>query len=215
MSLQRRPLSNDLPLRIGLTGSIGMGKSTTAKHLIRNNVPVLDSDAVVHALYAGEAVEPIGAMFPDVIVNGIVDRQKLSPHILNNDVAMKQVEALIHPLVRQKQREFFDQALVNGAKMACVDIPLLFETHAEERLDVVLVVSALFENQKKRVLARPDMTEAKFRSIIARQMPDAEKRQYADYIIDTNGTKEESLVILDGVLAELRDAVRKREEGLN
>ena len=214
MSLDRRPVSTDLLLRIGLTGSIGMGKSTAAKHLIKNNVPVLDSDAIVHDLYAGDAVEPVNALFPGVAVDGKIDRQKLAPFVLNDDSAMKKLEALIHPMVRAKQRAFFDEAVKNGAKMACIDIPLLFETKAETRFDAVLVVSSSFKNQMQRVLQRPDMTEAKFRSINARQMPDEDKRSFADFVINTDGSKEATYATIDGILARLHRRVEKREQGL-
>lgn len=214
MSVDRRPASTDLPLRIGLTGSIGMGKSTASKHLIKNNIPVLDSDAIVHELYAGEAVEPVNALFPGVAVNGKIDRQKLAPFVLNDDDAMKKLEALIHPMVREKQRDFFDDALKSGSKMACIDIPLLFETKAETRFDVVLVVSAKFETQMKRVLQRPDITEAKFRSINARQMPDQEKRNFADFVINTDGSKDVTYATIDTIIKALQERVEKREQGI-
>jgi len=214
MSLDRRPVSTDIPLRIGLTGSIGMGKSTTAKHLIKSNVPVLDSDAIVHDLYKGDAVEAVNALFPSVAVDGKIDRQKLAPYVLNDDQAMKKLEALIHPMVREKQRAFFDEAVRNGAKIACIDIPLLFETKAETRFDAVLVVSASFENQMQRVLQRPDMTEAKFRSINARQMPDEDKRAFADFVINTDGSKDETYATIDDILEVLHQRVEKREQGI-
>jgi dephospho-CoA kinase len=171
---------------IGLTGSIGMGKTTTAKLFEAEGVPVADSDAIVHALYAGKAAPLIEAAFPGVVVGGMVDRSKLSTHVIGKPDAMKKLEAIIHPLVRQAQEQFLATAKSSGAKFAVLDIPLLFETHAEKRVDKIVVVTAPAHVQRERVLARPGMTAEKFEAILARQMPDTEKRKRADFVIDTS-----------------------------
>jgi dephospho-CoA kinase len=171
---------------IGLTGSIGMGKTTTAKLFEAEGVPVADSDAIVHALYVGKAAPLIEAAFPGVVVGGMVDRSKLSTHVIGKPDAMKKLEAIIHPLVRQAQEQFLATAKSSGAKFAVLDIPLLFETHAEKRVDKIVVVTAPAHVQRERVLARPGMTAEKFEAILARQMPDTEKRKRADFVIDTS-----------------------------
>jgi dephospho-CoA kinase len=171
---------------IGLTGSIGMGKTTTAKLFEAEGVPVADSDAIVHALYVGKAAPLIEAIFPGVVVGGMVDRSKLSTHVIGKPDAMKKLEAIIHPLVRQAQEQFLATAKSSGAKFAVLDIPLLFETHAEKRVDKIVVVTAPAHVQRERVLARPGMTAEKFEAILARQMPDTEKRKRADFVIDTS-----------------------------
>jgi dephospho-CoA kinase len=171
---------------IGLTGSIGMGKSTTAQLFEAEGVPVADSDAIVHALYAGKAAPVIEAAFPGVVVNGTVDRTKLGGHVIGKPEAMKKLEAIIHPLVRAAQDEFLQNAKARGAKFAVLDIPLLFETQTEGRFDKIVVVTAPADIQRARVLARPGMTLEKFEAILARQTPDAEKRARADYMIDTS-----------------------------
>ncbi len=171
---------------IGLTGSIGMGKSTTAKLFEAEGVPVADSDAIVHALYAGRAVPLINAAFPGAVVNGTVDRTKLSGLVIGKPDAMKKLESIIHPMVRQEQEQFLKDAKANGAKFAVLDIPLLYETHAETRVDKIVVVSAPADVQRQRVLARPGMTSEKFEAISARQMPDSEKQKRADFIVDTS-----------------------------
>lgn len=173
-------------IAIGLTGSIGMGKTTTAKLFEAEGVPVADSDAIVHALYAGKAAPLIEAAFPGTVDNGIVDRAKLSTHVIGKPDAMKRLEDIIHPLVRQSQDEFLSQAKASGAKFAVLDIPLLFETHAENRVDKIVVVTTPADVQRIRVLARPGMTVEKFEAILARQTPDAEKRKRADFVIDTS-----------------------------
>jgi dephospho-CoA kinase len=171
---------------IGLTGSIGMGKTTTAKLFEEAGVPVADSDAIVHTLYAGKAAPLIEEAFPGVVVGGMVDRPKLSTQVIGKPDAMKKLEAIIHPLVRQAQEQFLATAKSSGAKFAVLDIPLLFETHAEQRVDKIVVVTAPAHVQRARVLARPGMTAEKFEAILARQMPDYEKRARADFLIDTS-----------------------------
>lgn len=175
-------------LIIGLTGSIGMGKTETAKMFARHGVPVCDSDATVHLLYdkGGLAVEPIRALFPDAVVDGRVDRELLSRAVLGKPDAMRQLEAVVHPLVAVAQRDFLMRAAASGAAMAVIDVPLLFETGGEKRVDAVVVVSAPAELQRKRVLARPGMTVEKFELILAKQVSDAEKRRRADFVVDSS-----------------------------
>jgi len=172
-------------LVLGLTGSIGMGKSTTAAMFRASGVPVYDSDATVHALYQGEAVPLIEAAFPGSTTAGAVDRQKLGPMVLDDPAAMRRLEAIIHPLVQDRQQAFRREAAAGGHRIVVLDIPLLFETGGERRADLVVVVSAPEPVQKQRVLARAGMTEAKLAAIMARQVPDAEKRRRAHALIDT------------------------------
>jgi dephospho-CoA kinase len=170
---------------IGLTGSIGMGKSTTAEMFKAAGVPVISADEIVHELYRGDAVKLIEAAFPGSTSGGVVDRQALSEILLRDPAGFKQLEAIIHPLVREREHAFLDQARIDGHAMALLDIPLLYETGGEKRVDTVVVVSCDPDIQRQRVLARPGMTEDKFDSIVARQLPDAEKRARADFVIDT------------------------------
>ena len=169
---------------IGLTGSIGMGKSTTAKFFAEEGVPVHDSDAVVHRLYEGEAAPAIEAAFPGVTVNGKVDRDKLSAHLAAHPGDFKKLEALVHPLVRTKSDQFLADAEKQGAKVVVLDIPLLYETAGEIRCDAVVVVSASAQTQRARMKER-GMTDARFEAIVARQVPDAVKREKADFIVDS------------------------------
>ncbi|MEN8723618.1 MAG: dephospho-CoA kinase [Alphaproteobacteria bacterium] len=175
-------------LLVGLTGSIGMGKSETSRMIREEGVKVYDADAEVHKLYArgGAAVAPIGALFPDVIVDGAIDRARLSKHVVGNDVELKKLESVIHPmvgLVQAKQLLAWDDA---GEKIVVMDVPLLYEGTGHERVDRVIVVSAPFDVQKKRVLARDDMTEDKFKAILEKQVADDIKRKKADFVIDTH-----------------------------
>jgi dephospho-CoA kinase len=171
---------------IGLTGSIGMGKSTTAQMFRDEGVPVADSDAIVHDLYRGAAVGPVSTLFPAAVADGAVDRLALARAVLGQPDRLKALETLIHPMVRQAQDRFLDEARANGHALAVLDIPLLFETGAEDRVDVIVVVTAPSDVQRARVLARPGMTQEKFDAILARQMPDPEKRARADQVIDTS-----------------------------
>lgn len=170
---------------IGLTGSIGMGKTTTAGMFAGEGVAVLDSDAVVHQLYAGEAVALIEASFNGTTENGAVNREKLSEALRRNPANFKVLENIVHPLVQQKQREFLDAVKNTGREFALLDIPLLFETGADARVDVTVVASCAPDIQRERVLSRPGMTQEKFDMILSRQMPDADKRQRADFIVNT------------------------------
>jgi len=173
---------------IGLTGSIAMGKTETAGMFKRLAVPVYSADDAVHELYAanGAAVKPIGTLFPDVIVNGEVSREKLSVKILEKPDAISAIERIIHPLVRDKQNEFIKTAKQNGEPLIVLDIPLLFETGGDNLVDRVLVVTAPTDVQASRALARPGMTREKLELILSRQMPDEEKRAKADYIVETD-----------------------------
>lgn len=171
---------------LGLTGSVGMGKSATAKMFEQEGVPVFDADAAVHRLYESKAAPLIEAAFPGTTLNGRVDRERLSVKVVGDANALKKLESIVHPLVREERREFLAQAKASGAKVALLDIPLLFETESGEAVDKVVVVSAPAEVQRKRVLAREGMTEEKFKAILARQMPDAEKRRRADFVVDTS-----------------------------
>jgi dephospho-CoA kinase len=171
---------------LGLTGSLGMGKSTTARFFAEEGVPVHDADAVVHRLYEGEAVPAIEAAFPGVTVAGKVDRNKLGARVLGDSAALKRLEAIVHPLVQEAERRLIAEAEAGGEKVALLDIPLLFETGGDRRVDAVVVVSAPPEVQQSRVLERPGMTLEKLEAILAKQMPDAEKRRRADFVVDTS-----------------------------
>ena len=175
-------------LLVGLTGSIGMGKSETARMFAALGVPVYDADAAVHALYdvGGLAVAPIGAAFPGSVADGKIDRTRLAAATLNDTPAIKRLEAIVHPLVGAAQMEFLHAAEAKGAEIVVLDIPLLFETGGETRVDAVVVVSAPAETQRARVLARPGMTVEKFEAILKRQTADTVKRAKAHYVIDTD-----------------------------
>ncbi|WP_339830800.1 dephospho-CoA kinase [uncultured Parvibaculum sp.] len=196
-------------LLIGLTGSIGMGKSETAKMFRALGVPVYDADAAVHALYekGGKAVEPIRAAFPSAIVDDAVDRKALSRCVLGLPDEMRKLEAIVHPLVGDAQVTFLRESLAAGHRMAVLDIPLLYETGGEARVDVVVVVSAPYDLQKTRVLARPDMDEAKFAAIHAKQVPDAEKRARADFIVES----DKGLDHARAQVAAIVEALKSRE----
>jgi dephospho-CoA kinase len=189
-------------LILGLTGSIGMGKSTTAKLFAEAGAPVYDADATVHKLYEGEAVAPIEAAFPGTTANAKVDRAKLSARVVHDPVAMKRLEEIVHPMLGASRQKFFDDAKASGATVVVVDVPLLFETGGEKRVDAVVVVTTSPENQRERVLARGTMDEQKLDAIIARQMPDAEKRKRADFVVDTSHG-------LDPVRAQIRDILKQ------
>jgi dephospho-CoA kinase len=185
-------------LILGLTGSIGMGKSTTAKLFAEAGVPVYDADAAVHHLYEGEAARLIEAAFPGTTAGGKVDRAKLSERVVHDPAAMRQLEKIVHPMLGASRQKFFDAAEAAGALVAVVDVPLLYETGGEKRVDAVVVVTTSPELQRERVLARGAMDEEKFNSILARQLPDAEKRKRADFVVDTSHG-------LDPVRARIRD----------
>ncbi|MDB5576156.1 MAG: Dephospho-CoA kinase [Bradyrhizobium sp.] len=187
---------------LGLTGSIGMGKSTTAKLFAEAGVPVYDADATVHQLYEGEAVPAIEAAFPGTTADGKVDRKKLSARVVHDPAAMKQLELIVHPMLGASRQKFFADAERAGAPVAVVDVPLLYETGGEKRVDAVVVVTTSPENQRARIMARGTMTSEALDSILARQLPDAEKRKRADFVVDTSDG-------LDPVRTQIRDILQQ------
>jgi dephospho-CoA kinase len=195
-------LNDDAMIILGLTGSIGMGKSTTAKLFEEAGVPVYDADASVHRLYEGEAAPAIEAAFPGTTVDGKVDRNRLSAKVVHDAAAMKQLERIVHPMLGAGRQKFFDQAEQSGAPVVVVDVPLLFETGGEKRVDAVVVVTTTAEIQRERILARDNMTDEKLAAILARQLPDAEKRKRADFVVDTSHG-------LDPVRLRIRDILQQ------
>jgi dephospho-CoA kinase len=187
---------------LGLTGSIGMGKSTTAKLFAEAGVPVYDADATVHKVYEGEAAPAIEAAFPGTTVDGKVDRAKLSARVVRDPAAMKRLEQTVHPMLRAYHQKFLADAEQSGAAVAVVDVPLLYETGGEERVDAVVVVTTTPEVQRERILARGTMTGEALDAILARQLPDAEKRKRADFVVDTSHG-------LDPVRARIRDILEQ------
>ncbi len=195
---------------LGLTGSIGMGKSTTANFFAEAGVPVHDSDAVVHALYAGSAAPLIEAAFPGATENGVVDRVKLAQCVLGDPAALKRLESIVHPLVREAQRRFLAEAEARNAKVAVLDIPLLFESGADALTDAVVVVSAPEEVQRARVLQRPGMTGEKLDALLRKQMPDAEKRRRADFVVDTSRGFEPARAQVREILRAVANMPKRR-----
>ena len=187
---------------LGLTGSIGMGKSTTAKLFAEAGVPVYDADATVHKVYEGEAAPAIEAAFPGTTSGGKVDRAKLSAKVVHDSAAMKRLEEIVHPMLRAYHQKFLDDAEASGAPVAVVDVPLLFETGGDKRVDAVVVVTTSPQIQRERILARGTMSHDALESILARQMPDAEKRNRADFLVDTSHG-------LDPVRARIRDILQE------
>jgi dephospho-CoA kinase len=171
---------------IGLTGSLGMGKSTTSRFFAEAGIPVFDADETVHRLYAGDAAAPIEAAFPGTTGEQGVDRERLAQAVLDNAAALARLEAIVHPLVRQEEQRFLEAARRAGARVAVLDIPLLFETGGDRRVDAVVVVSAPPEVQRARAFERPGMTGEKFRALLAKQLPDEEKRRRADFVVDSS-----------------------------
>jgi dephospho-CoA kinase len=190
--------------RLGLTGSIGMGKSTTAAMFARRGVPVHDADKAVHRLYRGAAAAPIAEVFPQAVRDGIVDRPALSKLVVGDAPALKRLEAIVHPLVRAEEERFVASARAAGADLVLLDIPLLFEAGGIERIDAIIVASADAETQARRVLARPGMTCEIFRGLLARQVADGEKRARAHFIIDTGRGIQAAERQVDGILRALR-----------
>ncbi len=192
--------------KAALTGSIAMGKSTVAGMLRDAGIPVFDADAVVHRLYArnGKAVKPVGRLFPGVVRQGAIDRGELSKRVLNNADAMARLESIVHPLVRQEQEEFMKSVKTSDNNIAVFDIPLLFETGRAEEFDAVLVVSAPYEVQRARALAREDMTEEKFEAILARQVSDEQKRSAATHIISTGVPIDDTRAQVLAIVCELQ-----------
>jgi dephospho-CoA kinase len=198
-------------LIIGLTGSIGMGKSTTLQMFADAGVPVYDADAAVHAVYASTAVPVVEAAFPGTTADGKVDRQKLSQRVLGNPEALKKLEQIVHPLLGAHRQKFLEDAEKAGAPIVLMDVPLLFETGGEKRMDAVIVVSAPAELQRERVLARENMTQEKLDAILARQMPDAEKRKRADFVVDTSRGLEPVRAEVKDILAKVAKMPQRRQ----
>ena len=198
-------------LIIGLTGSIGMGKSTTAKMFREAGVPVYDADAAVADLYetGGAAVAPLEAAFPGVTKDGAVDREALRQRVLGNDEAMSRLNAIVHPLVGADRVRFFKDAEAAGVDMVVLDIPLLYETGGDANMDAVVVVSAPPEQQRERVLARPGMTPDRLDAILSRQMHDAEKRARAHFVVDTGRGLEPAREQVAEIIAVMRDPQRR------
>ncbi len=197
---------------IGLTGSVGMGKSTTARLFAEQGVPVHDADAVVHRLYEGAAVADIEAVFPDTTANGKVDREKLARRVLNDAAALARLEAIVHPLVHAAEDELLAQARADGKDVAVLDIPLLFETGADKRVDAVVVVSAPAEEQRARALARPGMTAEKLAAVLAKQMPDNEKRRRADFVVDSSRGFDAARAQVRAILKAIATMPKRRRD---
>jgi dephospho-CoA kinase len=185
---------------LGLTGSIGMGKSTTAKFFREAGVPLHDSDAVVHRLYEGEAAGPVEAAFPGSVVDGKVDRARLSEKLVGNPDAIRRLEAIVHPLVRAVSQRFLQDQAARGARVIVLDIPLLFETGGEKNVDAVVVVSAPPDVQRARVLSRAGVSAERFDALLARQMPDAEKRARAHFVVDSSRSFDSARAQVRGIL---------------
>jgi dephospho-CoA kinase len=191
-------------LVIGLTGSIGMGKSTVARRFKVHGIGVWDADAEVHRLYEGAAVAPIEAVFPGTTTDGKVDRAKLSAALLHDPRGFEKLERIVHPLVEAAEREFLHGEWSRGAPMALLEVPLLFETGGDERVDVTIVVAAPPPVQRERALQRPGMTVQKLDALLSRQMSDAEKCRRADFVVDTGLPIEQSLAQVDAIIAALQ-----------
>jgi len=195
---------------LGLTGSIGMGKSTTAKLFAEAGVPVYDADAAVHKIYEGEAGPAIEAAFPGTTVDGRVDRAKLSAKVVHDQAAIKQLEQIVHPMLGASRQKFLEEAERSGAPVVVMDIPLLFETGGEKRVDAVVVVSTDAATQRERILARGTMTSEALDGILARQLPDAEKRKRADFVVDTSHGLDPVRAAIRDILAEVVKMPQRR-----
>jgi dephospho-CoA kinase len=196
---------------LGLTGSLGMGKSTTARFFAEEGVPLHDADAAVHRLYEGEATPLIEAAFPGTTSGGRVDRDKLAKKVLGDSAAIKRLETIIHPLVGRAEARFLDEAARKDAAVVVLDIPLLFETGADRRCDAVVVVSAPADVQRARAFERPGMTEEKFQAILAKQMPDAEKRARADFVVDTSKGLDAARVQVREILGRIARMPKRKK----
>jgi dephospho-CoA kinase len=197
-------------LKLGLTGSIATGKSTVLKAFADLGIPTFSSDEAVHELYRGAAVAPVEAAFPGVAVGGIIDRDKLSRQLIGHPARLQQLEAIVHPLVRARIRDFLGTAAVVGEPMAVVDIPLLFENGVDWGLDAIIVTIVDAAEQRRRALARPGMTVEKLEAILARQLPQAEKVKRATYIIDTSDTIEATREAVARLVQRLRQEAQAR-----
>jgi dephospho-CoA kinase len=204
-------MSGERPFVLCLTGSLGMGKSTAAKFFAEAGVPVHDSDAVVHALYAGEAVPLVERAFPGSTTDGKIDRGKLAAMVINNDAALRRLEAIVHPLVSASREKFLADAQARGAAVVVFDIPLLFETGAHGDCDAVAVVTAPPEIQRQRAFERPGMTEEKFLTLLAKQMPDAEKRHRADFIVDSSQGFDHARAQIRDILERIANMPRRQQ----
>jgi dephospho-CoA kinase len=200
-------------LVLGLTGSIGMGKSTTARFFADEGIPVLDADAVVHRLYETEAVAPIERAFPGTSRDGRIDRVELSRRVVGDPAALAQLEAIVHPLVREAQARFLAEAEQAGALVAVLDVPLLLETGGDARVDAVVVVTAPADVQRARVLERPGMTAEKLDALLAKQVPDAEKRRRADFVVDTSGGFDSARAQVHAILKSVRSIRSRKSTG--
>ena len=196
---------------LGLTGSIGMGKSTAAGFFAEAGAPVHDADAAVHRLYAGAAAAAIEAAFPGTVAGGKVDRARLGEQVIDDPAALKRLEAIVHPLVRRDEERFLQAAEDAGATIAVLNIPLLFETGSETRCDAVVVVSAPPEMQRARVMTRPGMTEEKFASLLGKQVPDAEKRRRADFVVDTSKDLDSTRAQVRAILQAAAKLPKRRQ----
>jgi len=195
---------------LGLTGSIAMGKSVTAGLFAEAGVPVHDADAAVHRLYESEAVAPVEAAFPGTTREGRVDRERLAARVLDNPEAIRQLEAIVHPLVRAAEARFLADAAGRGSRVVVLDIPLLFETGAESRVDAVVVVSAPPDVQQARALERPGMTPAKLQAILQKQMADSEKRARAHFVVDSSRGIDSARAQVRGILRAIAGAPGRR-----
>ena len=195
---------------LGLTGSLGMGKTTTARFFAEAGVPVHDADAVVHRLYEGEAVLAIEAAFPGTTAGGKVDRGKLGARVLDDTAALRRLEAIVHPLVTQAEERFMAAARAAGAKIVVIDVPLLLEHGGDRRTDAVVVATAPADVQRARMLERPGMTPEKFAAILARQMPDAKKRERADFVVDTSQGLEAARAQVQDILRAVATMPKRR-----
>lgn len=196
---------------IGLTGSIGMGKTTTAGMFRDAGIPVNDSDDVVHDLYKTDAVKPVGEAFPGSIREGAIDRVELARQLSLDPGGFSRLEAIVHPLVRDREKQFLERQRSAGADLVLLDIPLLFETGAEKRVDVVVVATCDPQIQRQRVLARPGMTEEKFKLILNRQLPDSQKREHADFLVNTGYGLDQAKKRVEQIINLLRSGIRSEK----
>jgi len=203
-------MSGDGPFVLCLTGSLGMGKSTAARFFAAAGVPVHDADAAVHALYEGEAVPLIERAFPGSTANGKVDRSRLAAMVLDDSAALSRLEAIVHPMVFAERERFLAEARARGAPVVLLDVPLLFETGADCHCDAVVVVSAPADIQRQRAFERPGMTEDKFAAILRKQMPDAEKRRRADFILDSSQSYDHTRAQIGDILRRVARMPRRR-----
>ena len=195
---------------LGLTGSVAMGKSTTAGFFAAEGVPVHDADAVVHRLYEGDAVPLVEAAFPGTTADGKIDRVKLGSRVMGDLAALRQLEAIVHPMVQAAERRFLAEAEAKGAPVVVLDIPLLFETGGDSRVDAVVVATAPAEVQRARAMSRSGMTEQRLDAMLARQMPDSEKRLRADFLVDTSRGLDDARAQVRAILDKVATMPKRR-----